>query len=258
MPLGDCDTGGERDAVSCAEPVWEAVFDGVESRLALDETVPTLALAVAEVVGKALRLTVSLTREDAETRLLLLPHAVADDVIDSTWVARVEALIPSDTEIVLEAVCVEERAADCDVVTDRADEDDGASLTVVVVVTPESEKTAVFVAVLDDRSVDVPRALAESRPVDKVDAVAAIDGVAEFEVRFVRLTTLLEVAEPDERPVPDSDAVTEADTVVDSQARELLDVRGDFDDETVAVADSDCAEALREGLPVTVFVERSD
>ncbi len=42
----------------------------VESRLALEETVPALALAVAVVVGNALRLSAPLICEDADTWLL--------------------------------------------------------------------------------------------------------------------------------------------------------------------------------------------
>ncbi len=121
----------------------------VESRLALDETVPLLALAVAVVVGKALRLTAPLLREDADTRLLRLVHPVADDVGVSTGVACVETVVPADMESVLEAVCVEETAADLDDDADCVDDDEDASVTVTVTVKPEREDVAVFVAVIE-------------------------------------------------------------------------------------------------------------
>ena len=121
----------------------------VESRLALDETVPLLALADAVVVGKALRLTAPLLRDDADTRLLRLVEPVAEDVDDSTGVAFVETVVPTDMESVLEAVCVDETAADLDDDTVCVDDDEGAALTEPVTVKPEREDVAVFVAVIE-------------------------------------------------------------------------------------------------------------
>ncbi len=220
----------------------------VESRLALDETVPLLALAVAVVVESALRLTAPLICDDADTRLLRLVHSVKDDVGDSPGVACVETVVPTVMESLLEAVCVEETAADWDDDAVCVDDDDGASLTEPVTVKPEREKAAVIDIVIEGGGEDVPRALAELRAVGTDDSVAASDVDADCERRTVGLITVLDDADPDERRDPDSDAVVDIDAVIDSHARGLFDVSGDFDDEAVMVTESDCAVALEDGL----------
>ena len=219
---------------------------------------PTLALAVAEVVGKELRLTEMLPRGDVDTRLLRLVLPVPDDVSDSIMVDLEEALAPTDTVIMFEAVCVEETAADCDDVRDPADDNDCASLTVLVTVAPESDGFAVFIVVFDGSAVRDPRGLSESGTVDNGDTVAATDDDADCERRDVRLITPVGDADKEERDDPVTDAVTEDDAVVESHARELFEVSGDSDDDAVVTTDGDCADALDEGLADIVLVATCD